>query len=277
MPVSGNQLAQLLATPQPSSVNLPTTPPTLSPEQTTHLVHLVDYFSPTTAGDTKSPHLPLTPSEQLFLSRETLLRFLTATKNDLPATLSRLDKCLAWRRTLEVDRVRESAAHVAPEAVCGKEFVLGFSKRGQPVLHFLPNRSDTKESERQLKHVVYMLERTADLMPPGVINLLLIIDFAGKKSAPTSPGMARQFITILQDFYPERLGCAVLLSIPWIVRKFLDIAFTFVDPVTKAKVRWHVDVVKEGLVAGDEALREYGGNVDVSRVALDTPTRRYRH
>jgi len=75
--------------------------------------------------------------------------------------------------------------------------------------------------------------------------------------------MARTFISILQDFYPERLGCAVLLSIPWIVRKFLDIAFTFVDPITKAKVRWHVDVVKEGLVGPDQALREYGGNVDV--------------
>lgn len=102
------------------------------------------------------------------------------------------------------------------------------------------------------------------LLTPSRSNLVLIIDFAGKKSAPTSPGMAKQFITVLQDFYPERLGTAVLLSIPWIVRKFLDFAFTFVDPITKAKVRWHVDVVKEGIVPADEALKDYGGNVDVS-------------
>jgi hypothetical protein len=76
--------------------------------------------------------------------------------------------------------------------------------------------------------------------------------------------MAKQFISVLQDFYPERLGTAVLLSIPWIVRKFLDFAFTFVDPVTKAKVRWHVDVVKEGIVPADEAVKDYGGMVDVS-------------
>ncbi|KAJ9108711.1 hypothetical protein QFC21_000031 [Naganishia friedmannii] len=262
MPVSGQQLAHLLSTPHAASSHLPTSAPQPSPAQAHHLSHLVEYFSPASGT---SPTLPLSADEQLFLSRETLLRFLTATKNDLSSTKTRLDKCLVWRRSLNLSSnasIASLAAEVAPEAVCGKEFVLGYSKKGQPVLHFLPNRSDTKESERQLRHVVYMLERTADLMPAGVNNLLLIIDFAGKKSAPTSPAMARNFISILQDFYPERLGCAVLLSIPWIVRKFLDIAFTFVDPVTKGKVRWHVDVVKEGLVGAGEALREYGGDVD---------------
>jgi len=171
MPVSGTQLAQLLATPHPDHTHLPTAPPAISPEQKTHLSHLINYFSSsssTSSSTSKSPTLPLSQDEQLFLSRETLLRFLTATKNDLQATLARLDKCLLWRRQLSVDSITSTATHVAPEAVCGKEFVLGYSTKGQPVLHFLPNRSDTKESERQLRHVVYMLERTADLMPPGV-------------------------------------------------------------------------------------------------------------
>ena len=42
-----------------------------------------------------------------------------------------------------------------------------------------------------------------------------------------------------RDVFPsvqERLGKAILLSVPWIVKKFLDFAFTFVDPVTKKKV-----------------------------------------
>ncbi|KAJ9096223.1 hypothetical protein QFC20_006467 [Naganishia adeliensis] len=261
MSISGQALAHLLSTPRPS-VRLPSTPPVYTPDQTRLIDALIAYFTPTSTSPDKSPCLPLSPDEQLFLSRETLIRFLTGTKNDLSHTKARLDKCLTWRRSLGVDQISETAAEVAPEGVCGKEFVLGYSTKGQPVLHFLPNKSDTQESQRQLKHVVYMLERTADLMPPGVNNLVLIIDFAGKKSAPTSPGMAKQFISVLQDFYPERLGTAVLLSIPWIVRKFLDFAFTFVDPVTKAKVRWHVDVVKEGIVPADEAVKDYGGTVD---------------
>ncbi|KAJ9104740.1 hypothetical protein QFC19_003881 [Naganishia cerealis] len=207
----GPALAALLAAPH-ASVHLPAAPPSYSPEQTRLVAALVAYFSP--APSDASPLLPLSQDEQLFLSRETLIRFLTATKNDLAATKARLDKCLAWRRSLAVDDIRGTADEVAPEGVCGKD------------------------------------------------NLVLIIDFAGKKSAPTSPGMAKQFISVLQDFYPERLGTAVLLSIPWIVRKFLDFAFTFVDPITKAKVRWHVDVVKEEIVPADEALREYGGDVD---------------
>ena len=115
-----------------------------------------------------------------------------------------------------------------------------------------------------LLRILYAVLGTSADADSSLSNLVLIIDFAGKKSAPTSPGMAKQFISVLQDFYPERLGTAVLLSIPWIVRKFLDFAFTFVDPITKAKVRWHVDVVKEGLVPADEAIKDYGGDVDVS-------------
>ncbi|GHJ89945.1 hypothetical protein NliqN6_6347 [Naganishia liquefaciens] len=263
--ISQTELAALLATPK-ASVTLPTGPAQATPEQETNIAHLKAYYTPSSSSSSSpnstSPCLPLTPAEQLFLSRETLLRFLIATRNDLASTRTRLDKCLTWRRSMRIDEIHETAEVVAPEAVCGKEFVIGYSSKGQPVLHFCPNRSDTKESERQLRHVVYMLERTADLMPGGVSNLVLIIDFAGKKSAPTSPGMAKQFISVLQDFYPERLGTAVLLSIPWIVRKFLDFAFTFVDPVTKAKVRWHVDVVKEGIVPADEAIKDYGGDVD---------------
>ena len=167
MPISGQPLADLLSTPRPS-VRLPAAPPTYTPDQTRLIDALIAYFTPTSTSSDKSPCLPLSIDEQLFLSRETLIRFLTGTKNDLSHTKARLDKCLNWRRSLGVDQISETAAEVAPEGVCGKEFVLGYSTKGQPVLHFLPNKSDTEESQRQLKHVVYMLERTADLMPPGV-------------------------------------------------------------------------------------------------------------
>lgn len=159
-----SELAALLATPR-ESTTLPTGPAQPTPEQATNIKALITYY---TESPNASPCLPLSPAEQLFLSRETLLRFLIATRNDLAATRTRLDKCLLWRRQMRVDEIEETADVVAPEAVCGKEFVLGYSRRGQPVLHFLPNRSDTKESERQLRHVVYMLERTADMMPGGV-------------------------------------------------------------------------------------------------------------
>lgn len=164
--ISQTELASLLAHPK-ASVTLPTGPAQATPEQESNITHLKAYYTPSSTTST-SPCLPLTPAEQLFLSRETLLRFLIATRNDLPSTRTRLDKCLQWRRSMRIDEIHETADVVAPEAVCGKEFVVGYSTKGQPVLHFCPNRSDTRESERQLRHVVYMLERTADLMPGGV-------------------------------------------------------------------------------------------------------------
>jgi hypothetical protein len=67
-------------------------------------------------------------------------------------------------------------------------------------------------------------------------NLCLIIDLAGKSRAPTSVAQAKLFVEILGNHYPERLGTAVILNLPWMVKKFLDMIFKFVDPVTKAKV-----------------------------------------
>ena len=71
---------------------------------------------------------------------------------------------------------------------------------------------------------------------PSYSNLCLIIDLAGKSRAPTSVAQAKLFVEILGNHYPERLGTAVILNLPWMVKKFLDMIFKFVDPVTKAKV-----------------------------------------
>lgn len=269
----------------PPSHTLPSSPPTthvlssLPPDHLAAYEQAVEYYSdpeyrvgrkglPSGAvGAVTGVHIgdgdeaKLTEDEMIFLSQEGIIRFLIATKYDLQAGLLRIDKCLAWRRAFGCYDVRKMSEECEAESPSGKQFIIGYSTSGQPVLHMLPNRSNTEAGPRQMKHAVYMLERTCDMFPPGVSNLCLIIDFAGKRSAPTSPSQARQFISILQDCYPERLGKAILLSVPWIVKKFLDFAFTFVDPVTKKKVAWNVDIVEEGIVPKEAAIGDYGGDI----------------
>lgn len=62
-----------------------------------------------------------------------------------------------------------------------------------------------------MQHLVYMLERTLDIAPPGQESLALLIDFRNS-SAGSQPSIAtgREVLSILQNHYPERLGRALI-------------------------------------------------------------------
>lgn len=229
----------------------PTAPPPLSQDKQAALDRLAAEFI---------HRNDLSAEERMWLTRECFLRFLAATKQDHTQALARVEKCLAFRRAWNLYDVPQAEEDSRAESFCGKEFLLGYGKGGLPVLYFYPNRSDTEVSERQMRHTVYMMERTIDMMPRGIGNLTLIIDLAGKRQAPTSVAQAKLFVEILGNHYPERLGTAVILNLPWMVKKFLDLIFKFVDPVTKAKISWSSGFVKEGLVPKSTALREHGGD-----------------
>lgn len=60
-----------------------------------------------------------------------------------------------------------------------------------------------------------MLERSIDLMPADVETLALLINFkAGQKRTNTAPGIGqgREVLNILQTYYPERLGRALIIN-----------------------------------------------------------------
>ena len=78
-------------------------------------------------------------------------------------------------------------------------------------MYLLPQNQNTKTNPKQVEHLVYMLERTLDIAPPGQESLALLIDFRNS-SAGSQPsiGTARQVMSILQGHYPERLGRALI-------------------------------------------------------------------
>ena len=76
-----------------------------------------------------------------------------------------------------------------------------------------PNRQNTERSDRQLEHLVFMMELAIDLMPPGQETLALLMNFADTKSGQgASVQQGRQTLHILQNHYPERLGKAFLTN-----------------------------------------------------------------
>jgi len=75
-----------------------------------------------------------------------------------------------------------------------------------------PRLENTAASPAQIRHVCFHLETAIALMPEGVQNLAILIDFSGS-SMRTNPGVAvaREIINVLGSHYPERLGKAYII------------------------------------------------------------------
>ncbi|EEB88226.1 hypothetical protein MPER_14060, partial [Moniliophthora perniciosa FA553] len=66
----------------------------------------------------------------------------------------RLEATLKWRREFG--------------AITGKMLMFGYDSALRPGLYMIPSRQNTSESKRQIEFVVWMLERSTELMGVGV-------------------------------------------------------------------------------------------------------------
>jgi hypothetical protein len=159
---------------------------------------------------------PLRDSERLWLTRECILRFLRATEWKEAESEKRLLATLVWRRDYGIGIDEDlNPDHISPEQETGKQFLLGYDKEGRPCHYLNPGRQNTEPSPRQTQHLVFMVERAIELMPPGQEKLALLINFKQSKSrSNTAPGIGqgREVLNILQTHYPERLGRALIIN-----------------------------------------------------------------
>ncbi|PPR00899.1 hypothetical protein CVT24_000384 [Panaeolus cyanescens] len=197
----------------------------------------------------------LSEQEKFWLSKETILRYLRASKWKVSVAIERIEATLKWRREFGLNDT-VNAALVEPEAVTGKEVIFGYDTSGRPALYMIPSRQNTSESPRQVQHAVWMLERTIDLMEPGVETIALLINFADRGKNP-SISTARTVLNILQDHYPERLGISLIINIPFLINAFFKIIMPFVDPITRQKVKFNPDVYKEGHFTADNMMNQW--------------------
>ncbi|ORY75148.1 CRAL/TRIO domain-containing protein [Protomyces lactucae-debilis] len=203
--------------------------------------------------------LTFSEKEQLYLTREQILRFLRATKWDLKKCQLRMLDNLKWRREYGVETL--TAEHVEPEAITGKQILLGFDNSCRPCLYLYPGRQNTEYSPRQMQHLVWMLERTADLMPAGVETLALLVNYrgaTGAKSPPVSQG--RETLALLQNHYVERLGRALVIDLPVFIWGFFKIITPFMDPVTREKLIFNEELAKH--VPPAQLDKHWGGQLE---------------
>jgi len=137
----------------------------------------------------------------------------------------------------------------------------GFDVDGRPIIYMRPGRENTETSPRQLRHLVYILERAKDLMPPGQESLMIIVDYKST-TLRTNPSIsvARKVLTILQHHYVETLGRAIVVNLPMILSFFYKGIAPFLDPVTRDKMRFNPDLFE--LVPREQLDADFGGEYE---------------
>ncbi|KAG8794554.1 hypothetical protein FRC17_008280, partial [Serendipita sp. 399] len=209
----------------------------------------------------------LMEQEKFWLTSDCILRFLRATKWEVPEAIQRLETTLKWRRDygLYTDLTAEL---VEPEATTGQLVIFGWDAQLNPALYAFPGRQTSEDIERQLQYHTFMFERALDLTPPGVETVSVLVNYAdrssGNGSALTSISKTRQIIDILQNHYPESLGKGYVINIPFFVNVFIKFMLQFVDLVTRQKAVFNSRVVEEGLIEPDVLMNAHGwgGNVN---------------
>lgn len=147
------------------------------------------------------------------------------------------------------------------EAETGKILLNGFDKDGRPIIYMRPGRENTETSPRQLRHLVWWLERAKDLMPPGQESLVIIVDYKST-TLRTNPSIsvASKVLTILQQHYVETLGRAIVTNLPMLLNFFYKGISPFLDPVTRDKMRFNPDLLD--LIPKSQLDSDFGGDFD---------------
>ncbi|EIN14281.1 CRAL/TRIO domain-containing protein [Punctularia strigosozonata HHB-11173 SS5] len=195
--------------------------------------------------------------ELRWLNRaDTIPRYMRAAKWKLEDGKKRIKATLEWRREYKPDLIPPDEVKV--EAETGKILLNGFDRDGRPIIYMRPAKENTETSPRQLRHLVWWLERAKDLMPPGQESLVIIVDYRGT-TMRTNPSIsvARKVLVILQQHYVETLGRAIVMHLPMLLNFFYKGISPFLDPVTRDKMRFNPDIFE--LVAPDQLTAEFGG------------------
>ncbi|EEP80183.1 conserved hypothetical protein [Uncinocarpus reesii 1704] len=241
----------------------PSPPAELTPEQQTKYETILKAVSAwtelPTASAKNSPTAPLTDDERMFLTRECLLRYLRATKWNVADATQRLQATLTWRREYGVKE--HTPEYISIENETGKQVILGFDNSGRPCLYLNPARQNTEHSDRQIQHLVFMLERVIDLMGPGQESLALLVNFKQTRSGQNATlSQGRQALHILQNHYPERLGRALVINMPLVILGFMKLITPFIDPQTREKLKFNEDLRQH--VPPTQLLQAVGGDVE---------------
>jgi hypothetical protein len=88
------------------------------------------------------------------------------------------------------------------------------------------------------KHLISTFETAVQIMPPGVRQWNWVLDMHGFRLVDSDPRLARIFLSLAGERYPERLGQFWVVDAPKLFSGLWSIIEKFIDPKTKEKIRF---------------------------------------
>ncbi|KAH7865139.1 hypothetical protein Vadar_002765 [Vaccinium darrowii] len=164
-------------------------------------------------------------------------RFLRARDRDIEKASAMVLKYLKWKRTF-MPTGSISASEIATDLEQKKVFTQGLDITGRPIMvafagrHF-PRKGGLEEFKR---FVVFSIDKVCSRMPEGQEKFAFIGDLEGWGYANSDIHGLVGALTILQDYYPERLGKLFLIHVPYIFMALWKVVYPFIDNNTKKKI-----------------------------------------
>ncbi|XP_074263003.1 uncharacterized protein LOC141585844 [Silene latifolia] len=181
---------------------------------------------------------PLPENLSCYCSDAIIARFLQVNNWNVQKGTKMLRECLKWRSDYKPDEILWE--DVAFEAETGKVYrTASVDKKGRPVIVMRPCRQNSSDIPGQMKYLVYCIENSMLNMPPDQEEMIWVVDFWNFKLSNISMGVSKELSHIMQYYYPDRLGVAILYNPPWIFEQF----YKMVKPFLGARIRDRVKFV----------------------------------
>lgn len=166
-----------------------------------------------------------------------LQRYLVARNWDVTKAKKMLEESLKWRASYKPEDIRWS--DVCNEAETGKLFKANFRDRnGRVVMIMCPGKQNTTSMDDQMKHLVHSFENAVFSLPKGESQMVWLIDFTGWSIYNVTIQTSRNFLSILQNHYPERLAMGFMYNPPRIFEPTYQIVKYFIEAKTAEKIKF---------------------------------------
>ncbi|KAF7025545.1 hypothetical protein CFC21_037719 [Triticum aestivum] len=166
----------------------------------------------------------------------TLRRFLRARGHVVGKASAMLLKFVAWRReavpggVMPAELVRTELSHEMT-------YMAGTDRAGRPVMLAFPAKhfSATRDMAGFKRYIVYLFDAMCARIPRGQEKFLCVVDLKGWGYANCDVRAYIAAIEILQSYYPERLGKALMIHVPYLFMKAWKLVQPFIDANTRDK------------------------------------------
>ncbi|KAI9178482.1 hypothetical protein LWI28_027116 [Acer negundo] len=167
----------------------------------------------------------------------TLRRFLRARDLDIEKGSTMFLKYLKWRRSF-IPNGSISPSEIPNEIAQNKMFLQGFDKKGRPIgVAFGARHFQNKRNPEEFKRfAVYILNKLCEKMGAGQEKFVVIGDLQGWGYSNSDIRAYLGALSILQDYYPERLGKLFIVHVPYVFMTIWKIVYPFIDNNTKKKI-----------------------------------------